>query len=148
MSDLRDSCDIVGFSYYSALGVTRDGSFAPYPSGRRTTALGYAPWPEGLGIVLRRIAEELGDRPVLIGELGLGTDDDAWRCEYLHECFAVVEEAIADGVDVRGLFHWTGVDNYEWLHGYGVPFGLFTRDREPRGSAEVLRAAATDVRDA
>jgi len=43
--------------------------------------------------------------------------------------------AIADGVDVRGFFHWTGVDNYEWLFGYPVPFGLIDRDRKPRGSA-------------
>jgi beta-glucosidase len=50
-----------------------------------------------------------------------------------------VEEAVTDGVDVRGFFHWTGVDNYEWTYGYDVPFGLFTRDREPRPSAEVLR---------
>ena len=141
--DLRDSCDLVGFSYYSALGVARDGSFVPYPRDRRATALGYAPWPEGLGLVLRRLEEELPDRPVLIGELGLGTDDDGWRCEYLRECLEVVEEAIRDGIDVRGLFHWTGVDNYEWLHGYDVHFGLFTRDREPRGSAEVAREFAT-----
>ena len=84
----------------------------------------------------------LPDRPVLVGELGLGTDDDAWRCDHLRESLAVVEEAIGDGVDVRGVFHWTGVDNYEWLHGYTVPFGLFTRDREPRGSAEVAREYA------
>ena len=141
--DLRDSCDMVGFSYYSALGVARSGALVPYPRNLRTTALDYAPWPEGLGLVLRRLEEELPDRPILIGELGLGTDDDAWRCDYLRECLAIVEEAIDDGIDVRGVFHWTGVDNYEWLHGYDVKFGLFTRDREPRGSAEVAREFAT-----
>ena len=50
----------------------------------------------------------------------------------------VMDEAIRDGVDVRAFFHWTGVDNYEWTYGYDVPFGLFTRDREPRGSAAML----------
>ncbi|MFM8971680.1 MAG: family 1 glycosylhydrolase [Actinomycetota bacterium] len=141
--DLRDSADLIGFSYSSALGVGRDGTFLPYPSNRRTTALGHAPWPEGLGLVLRRLHEELDGRPLLIGALGLGTDDDAWRCDHLRECVAVVDEAIADGVDVRGLLHRTGVDEYEWSQGYSVPFGLFTRDREPRESALVAREFAT-----
>ncbi len=39
---------------------------------------------------------------------------------------------------MRGFFHWTAVDNYEWLHGYDVPFGLFDRDRNVRASIEVL----------
>ena len=51
----------------------------------------------------------------------------------LHE----VASASADGIDVRGFFFWTGVDNYEWLHGYDVSFGLFDRDRQPRPSAGV-----------
>ena len=44
---------------------------------------------------------------------------------------------IDDGIDVRGFFHWTGVDNYEWDHGHTVDFGLFDRDRHPRGSARL-----------
>ena len=43
---------------------------------------------------------------------------------------------------MRGFFHWTGVDNYEWNHGFDVQFGCFTRDREPRGSAELLATYA------
>ncbi len=49
-----------------------------------------------------------------------------------------MDEAIADGIDIRGFFHWTGVDNYEWNHGFDVAFGLFNRDREPRASATML----------
>ena len=56
---------------------------------------------------------------------------------------SIVSDAIDDGVDVRGFFHWTGVDNYEWNRGFDVQFGAFTRDREPRGSAELLRDYAT-----
>jgi beta-glucosidase len=44
---------------------------------------------------------------------------------------------------VRGFFHWTGVDNYEWNHGFDVSFGLFDREREPRGSASFLARLAT-----
>ena len=48
---------------------------------------------------------------------------------------------MADGIDLRGFFHWTGVDNYEWLHGYSVPFGLFDRERRPRPSRDLLAEA-------
>ena len=62
--------------------------------------------------------------------------------DVLRASLGVVEEAIADGIDVRGFFHWTGVDNYEWDHGFEVPFGLFDRNREPRASAALLAARA------
>ncbi len=142
VADMRESADLIGFSYYSANAVNRDLTFSPYPGGARVGPLGYAPWSEGLGIVLRRLADELPGRPQLICEHGVGTDDDAWRCSVLAESLSIVEDAIADGVDVRGFFHWTGVDNYEWLHGNDVPFGLFTRDREPRPSADLLAGYA------
>jgi beta-glucosidase len=142
VADLREACDLVGFSYYSALGVGADGDVVPYPSGARVGPLGYAPWSEGLALVLHRLHDELPGRPLLVCEHGVGTDDDEWRRDVLGESLDHVERAIDDGVDVRGFFHWTGVDNYEWLHGFSVPFGLFTRDREPRESAALLASWA------
>ena len=57
-----------------------------------------------------------------------------------------IDKARADllerGVDVRGIFHWTAVDNYEWLHGYDVSFGIIDRDRTVRPSALVLQHEA------
>jgi beta-glucosidase len=143
VADLRECCDLVGFSYYSAHAVGRDRRFSPYPRDARVGPLGYAPWSEGLGIALRRLHDELTGRPLLICEHGVGTDDDAWRASVLRESLAVVADAIDDGVDVRGFFHWTGVDNYEWTYGFDVPFGIFTRDREARPSAAVLADAAS-----
>ena len=136
--DLRDACDVIGFSYYSATGVGVEGKLLPYPPDARVGPMGYAPWSEGLALVLRRLHDELPGRPLLICEHGVGTDDDAWRCDVLRESLSLVEEAIDDGIDVRGFFHWTGVDNYEWTHGFDVQFGCFNRDREPRASAELL----------
>jgi beta-glucosidase len=133
----------VGFSYYCAAAIGADGESTPYPSGARVGPMGYAPWSEGLGIVLRRLEHELPGRPLLICEHGVGTDDDDWRVDVLRASLGVVEDAIGDGIDVGGFFHWTGVDNYEWNHGFDVSFGLFTRDREPRGSAAYLAALTT-----
>jgi beta-glucosidase len=127
--EFLDPFDYVGFSYYSAMAVRGDGSVTHYPVNARVGPMGYAPWPSGLGEVLHRLSEDLPDRPLLISEHGVGTTDDAWRVELLREALDEVDRAIADGVDVRGFFHWTSVDNYEWLSGYDVPFGLFDRDR-------------------
>jgi beta-glucosidase len=145
--EMAGSFDLIGFSYYYALAVGADLSFGPYPPDAPVGPLGLAPWAEGLGIVLRRLAEELPGRPFVIAECGLGmptdADDDDRRCAYLEECLTITREAIADGVDVRGFFHWTGVDNYEWNQGYDTAFGLIRRDRTAKASAEVARRWAT-----
>lgn len=142
--EFRDAFDLVGFSYYNALGVGPDGSFHPYPGDARVGPLGYAPWSEGLGLVLQRLAEEVPDKPLLLCEHGIGTTDDGWRESFLRDSLGFVDQAIADGIDLRGFFHWTSVDNYEWLHGFDVPFGLFDRDREPKPSLAVLEEAMPD----
>jgi beta-glucosidase len=147
VEDMAGSFDLIGFSYYNALSVHADLSTGPFPADARTGPLGYAPWAEGLGVVLRRLADDLPGRPLVVAECGLGSptrdDDDAWRAAYLDECLGQVRDALADGVDVRGFFHWTGVDNYEWTHGFDVAFGLIDRSRNPKGSAEVARRWAT-----
>jgi beta-glucosidase len=138
------SFDFAGFSYYAALGLHADGSSTTYPADAEVGPMGYAPWPEGLGVVLRELAEELPGRRILVDECGLGTSRDPEtgrdrgddkRVTYLSECISHVERAIDDGIDVAGFFHWTAVDNYEWLHGYDVLFGLFDRDRNAKSSA-------------
>jgi beta-glucosidase len=65
------------------------------------------------------------------------------RVNYLDDCIGIVSDAIDDGIDIRGFFHWTAVDNYEWLHGFDVEFGLFDRDRNPKDSAALARRYAT-----
>jgi beta-glucosidase len=140
-ADLAGCFDLIGFSYYATIGV-RAGRIVRYPEEAPVSPLGYAIWPGGLDLVFNRLAEELPSTPLLLAEYGLGTDEDSERAAYLEEGLAVVQGALARGVDVRGLFHWTAVDNYEWLHGYDVKFGLLDRDRSVRPSAAVLAREA------
>jgi beta-glucosidase len=59
----------------------------------------------------------------------MATSDDAVRERYLTDILTGVRLAIQDGVDVRGYFHWTNMDNFEWARGYQAHFGLIAVDR-------------------
>jgi len=140
--DQLDAYDYLGFSYYSAIGVTGDGKIGRWPVDGAPGPQGYVPWAEGFAHVLQRLSEDHPDRRLLVCEAGIGTDDEQERADYVEDVLSHVQDAITGGVDVAGLFWWTGVDNYEWAQGFDVRFGLFDRDRNPRPAAEVARRAA------
>jgi beta-glucosidase len=139
--DLAGSFDLIGFSFYATIGVAA-GRMATYPPDAPPSLLGYTIAADGLALVLNRLAAEVPGTPLLVAEYGIGTDDDAMRAQYLREGLAITKAAIDRGIDVRGFFHWTGVDNYEWQHGFDVSFGIVDRDRVVRPSAQVLAAEA------
>jgi beta-glucosidase len=141
--DLAGAFDLLGFSYYSAMGV-RAGRAVIHPPDAPVSPLGYGIWADGVGLVLDRLHAEVPGVPLLVAEFGIGTDDDGQRAAYLRDGLAAVHAAIDRGVDVRGFFHWTGVDNYEWLHGFDVSFGILDADRNVRASAAVLQREALD----
>jgi beta-glucosidase len=69
-------------------------------------------------------------KQVYITENGLASNDDGWRQRYITDILSSVLLAIDDGVDVRGYFHWTNTDNFEWARGYSMRFGLIEVDRK------------------
>jgi len=89
--------------------------------------MGWSADPQWMRSILNEL-KGLG-KPVYITENGLGTADDERRQRYLVDVLSNVRQAIEDGVDVRGYFHWTNMDNFEWARGYGVRFGLIDVDR-------------------
>src|SRR5260370_17126962 len=84
--------------------------------GRPVTDMGLSTDPAWMRVVLNELGK-LG-KPVYITENGLATDDDEWRGRFITETLSNVLLAIGDGVDVRGYFHWTNTDNFEWAPGY------------------------------
>jgi beta-glucosidase len=139
--DLAGAYDLIGFSYYSGMGIA-GGRIAIHPPDAPVSPLGYGIWADGVGLVLDRLHEELPGTPLLVAEFGIGSDDDAQRAVYLERGLEVVHDSIARGADVRGLFHWTAVDNYEWIFGFDVAFGILDRDRNVKPSAAVLTRQA------
>ncbi|MEM1033828.1 MAG: family 1 glycosylhydrolase [Myxococcota bacterium] len=152
---LAGSLDWIGLNYYGRFGVRFDprapemffGQHVQSPTTRTDTTDWGQPWPDGLVTQLRRFGR-LGV-PVYVTENGLYDNDDADRPEFIRRHVRAVHRAWTEGVDVRGYFHWSLLDNFEWAEGYATHFGLVAVDREtgarvPRGSAEVYRQICVD----
>jgi beta-glucosidase len=121
--------DFIGVQCYTRLRFGSDGQMLGPPKGARTTQMGYEFRPEALEHTVRRAASVTGI-PVLVTENGIGTEDDAERIEFMHSALQGVLRCLADGVDVRGYFAWSLLDNFEWTLGYGPKFGLVAVDRQ------------------
>ncbi|MEV6712874.1 family 1 glycosylhydrolase [Lentzea sp. NPDC051208] len=119
--------DFLGVQNYSRALVGPDGGL-PAPEGAEMTQMGYEFYPEALENVLRRAAS--AGLPLMVTENGVATDDDTRRVEFITRAVAGVERCLADGIDVRGYFYWSALDNFEWMLGYRPTFGLVAVDRE------------------
>jgi beta-glucosidase len=146
-------CDYIGLNHYTgelvAFDPTRPGDQfvrRSNPPGVETSDFGWAIVPEWM----RRVLFELEPlrKPIYITENGIATEDDTLRQRFLLDVLEQVWLAITvDGVDVRGYYHWTSMDNFEWAHGYRLKFGLFevdraTLERRPRPSAQLYARIA------
>ena len=120
--------DFIGVQTYTRMRVGADGGLPGEP-GVRTTQMGYEVWPEALGATIRRATAVTGGLPVYVTENGIGTDDDPLRVEYVTRALAGVRDCLDEGIDVRGYFYWSLLDNFEWVLGYGPTFGLVSVDR-------------------
>ena len=131
VADLKGSSDYLGINYYSRDYVRQDFSEASLsnqyvPDGRPVSDLGWDVYPEGLYLFLRRF-RDLGI-PLLVTENGMADAEGHRRPDYLRSHVYAVEQAVKEGVDVRGYFHWSLMDNFEWAEGYTPRFGLFRVD--------------------
>jgi beta-glucosidase len=133
--------DYFGVQAYSRTRVGAEGVLGPEP-GVEVLPMGYEYWPTAVEASIRHAAE-IVQIPLYVTENGIGTDDDDQRVRYLRESLAGVARTIDDGIDVRGFFHWSLLDNFEWAFGYQMRFGLVgvdrsTQVRTPKSSARWL----------
>ncbi len=129
-----------GFSYGKMDWLPVGVSFAR--THNKTSQLGWAVHPAGLGRMLRFVKRY--GLPVYITENGIAGEDDSLRKEYLKSHINEVAHAIKGGLDVRGYYYWSLIDNFEWIKGFGPRFGLIeidyeTFERRPRPSADYFR---------
>ncbi|GGQ19893.1 beta-glucosidase [Streptomyces pseudogriseolus] len=123
--------------------------------GHPVTGFGWPVVPEALTEVLTVFADRYGDRlpPVVVTENGCAYDglDDTDRITYLDGHVRALHRAVEAGVDVRGYFVWSLLDNFEWAEGYGRRFGLVhvdfdTQRRTPKASYGWYRALLREQR--
>jgi beta-glucosidase len=148
--------DALGVNYYNPVGVRAPAGPGPLPfelvplDGYPRTAFDWPVVPDGLYELLTTLRDRYGDTlpPLHVTENGcayhdvVGPDgrcDDPDRIAYLDGHLRAVRRAIADGVDVRGYFLWSLLDNFEWAEGFTKRFGLVhvdfdTQVRTPKTS--------------
>jgi beta-glucosidase len=164
MERVRQPLDWLGVNCYSQVRVAADPSsviglrLVDPPAGVETTAMGWEVAPEALSRQLIATKARLGDVPIFVTENGAAYDDrpgpalevdDARRTRYLERHVREVWAARAAGVDVRGYFVWSLLDNFEWHEGYAKRFGLVyvdfaTQRRVPKRSYRWYRRLVRD----
>lgn len=140
--------DFIGVNYYfqqplqfQFTGVKQ--LFAPtIPPEAPVSDLGWWISPSGLADALHWLRRY--HRPIIITENGLADAMDTRRADFIRHHTDVIRDAIRDGADIRGYFHWSLTDNFEWAYGFAPRFGLVaidypTQTRTVRPSAEVYR---------
>ncbi len=146
--DAAGTMDFIGVNYYTRSHVAFD-LLRPRtlfvrdepPPGATISDGGYSEvYPDGLLSVLRRVRDY--KLPIYITENGLPDADDDLRPGFIVEHLRRVGRAIDEGCPVRGYYHWSLVDNFEWTEGWNLRFGLYALDqatqaRTPRPSAEL-----------
>lgn len=157
---IRQRVDFIGINYYTR-GVSRFDPNAIVERASRVrqkgaiyTETGWEVYPQALTDVLMWFRDRYGSTPVYITENGAAfydppnaigdVVDDPLRVHYLREHLAALGRAIAQGVDVRGYFVWSLLDNLEWSLGYTKRFGIVhvdfaTQKRTLKRSALVYR---------
>ncbi|WP_329102901.1 GH1 family beta-glucosidase [Micromonospora sp. NBC_01699] len=158
--------DALGVNYYNPTGVRAPSDpDSPLPfdlvplDAYPTTSFGWPVDPDGLHELLTGLRREYGDRlpPIHITEGGCSYDDtldahgrchDPQRVAYLDGHLRALHRAMTDGVDVRGYYVWSLLDNFEWAEGYTKRFGLVhvdfdTLTRTPKTSYAWFRDTVT-----
>jgi beta-glucosidase len=157
---IRQPTDFLGINYYKRGVMKHDEQGIPErashvrPQGSVYSKNGWESHPASLTRILRWVAERYNAGPLYVTENGFAFDDpneappvgvdDPVRVEYYRGHLAAAEAAIAAGVDLRGYFAWSLLDNFEWGEGYSLRFGLVhvnyrTQKRTPKTSFRFFR---------
>lgn len=158
--------DFIGVNHYQRIIARDDPNAEPFGVSERaahpaTTSFGWSVIPESLTAVLLRVQRDFGNLPVLVTENGASFDDvldtsggidDHARVSYLDRYLSAAAEAIALGVDLRGYYAWSFLDNFEWAEGYSKRFGIVfvdyaTQARIPKRSAQWYRRLIVEHTD-
>lgn len=135
---IRRQQDFVGFNYYFSDYYT--GLFKRENPKTPLNDMGWYMEPEGLYPLLLRIWSRY-KKPIIVTENGVADAHDEYRRWWIEESIVAMERAMSEGVKIKGYFHWSLLDNFEWADGYWPKFGLVAVDRE-HGMKRTIRSSA------
>lgn len=133
--DLKEMCqplDFYGQNYYNGTLVDENGSIVNDAQGAKYNALGWNVIPEGIRYASEWLYERY-KKPIYITENGMACHDwesldgevhDPQRIDYMQRHLIELDKAVKNGVDLRGYFAWSLMDNMEWSIGYRPRFGI------------------------
>lgn len=139
MDIISKKIDFFGINYYTRQLVKyapeEPFMFKTIEGELEKTEMGWEIYPEGLYDMLLKIYNRY-KTPLYITENGMAGPDkiengkvhDTYRINYLKSHFENALKAIKDGVDLKGYFIWTLMDNFEWAEGYSKRFGIVYTD--------------------
>jgi len=144
MELIKQPLDFLGVNYYTRVTISYDDSVLltrakEVHKKTPTTEMGWEIYPNGLYEVLMRFRTEYGNPLLYVTENGAAFEDnvtrsgevqDDDRIAYLRDHIASAYQALRDGVNLKGYFTWTLMDNFEWAEGYSKRFGLVHTDRQ------------------
>jgi len=122
---IKNNLDVVGLNYYFTNQIK--GLRATHPKGM-VSNLNWWINPDGLKNVLLHLKKY--DLPIYITENGLADSQDRLREMFIKNMLTATYEAMQKGSQVKGYFHWSLIDNFEWHEGYWPKFGLVAIDRK------------------
>lgn len=136
MAIIGQPLDFLGVNYYTRSWCSSATPPVPAPCAMGVSDMGWENYPQGLTELLCQLHQDYRLPPVFITENGIacadtvvdGRVDDAPRIAYMASHLQALQAAMAAGVDVRGFFYWSLMDNFEWDSGYDKRFGLFHVD--------------------
>lgn len=139
LNQIENYLDFIGLNYYFH---SRVNLWLNRNKNEKVSDMGWELYPRGLEKVLNDLARR--HKPIYITENGLADAKDENRGWFIHESLKATQSAIKTGADVRGYFHWSLLDNFEWDKGFWPKFGLIevnrkTMARTPRPSAEIYK---------
>ena len=152
--------DFLGINYYTRIWASTSVPPVPQPCEQGVSDMGWEIYPEGLTELLTGLQKRyMGLPPIYLMENGMANADtlvdgrvaDDKRIAYMRGHIEAIARAREAGVDIRGFFYWSLMDNYEWDSGYAKRFGLVhvdyaTQQRTLKDSALWYRDAMTSVR--
>ncbi len=124
---VRRCQDFIGLNYYFTDYYTGIGK--RHNPKVPLNDMGWYMEPEGIYPLLIRVWARF-KKPIFITENGLADEHDQHRRWWIEQTLVAMERAISEDVDIRGYFHWSLLDNFEWQDGWWPKFGLVEVDRK------------------